>query len=318
MSLRQVTVGVIGGGKVTDPLVCDALNEHFSFGPEDADGYFTKSQEFEVHLLIPVGARRYTEGIRSVWQWAVRTESLFLAVTDGTEFAAEDAIRETLMDPADWREEHTPELAILDVLLQSPNPMLLVITEDGEYTAFLRETAGQALARDIPVFDLSRALLEQGWDDLGVDPDSFGQPANTSLASGATEYLAFTSGQVEQISATLAVAYTLVTDLKRVAGGIGVLEPALATAERTLRQAQGVPALLQQEAPAKALQAAAADEADASGGEAAAGQPEAPAAEQPGSKVRMRTEVWDEDTEQWRPAGRGRPKAGARTRRVAR
>lgn len=313
MSLRQVTLGVVGGGKVSDNLVCDALNEHFAFGPEDAEGYFAKSPEFEVHLAFPVGPDRFTEGIRAVWQWAVRTETPFLAITDGREFEASQAIQETLLDTDDWQISRTPDTAVIDVLRRAPNPMLLVLTEDGQYTSFLREITAQALAGGIPAYDLSRALLEQGWQDIGIDPADVPQVRQEQSPAPDPVLIGYLLTDTEHTAVTVALAdsYALITEFQQVARGVDALAPKLAEAERILRQLQpAAPA-----APAAtggALTLVTEPAADAPDDEAPAQEPEA------GSGVRMRTEIKDPETGQWRPAGRGRPKAGVETRRVPR
>lgn len=311
MSLRQVTLGVVGGGKVSDHLVCDTLNEHFAFGPEDAEGYFAKSTEFEVHLAFPVGPERFTEGIRAVWQWAVRTETPFLAITDGREFEASQAIQETLLDGDDWQISRTPDTALIEVLHRAPNPMLLVLTEDGQYTAHLREITTQALAGGIPVYDLSRALLEQGWQDIDVDPaDVLPQPAAPDPVPAPTGYR-LTDTEHTAVTLALADSYALITEFQQVARGVDALTPKLADAERILRQLQpAAPA-----APATTTAAVTEPDTETRHGDTPVQEAE-PAAG--GRALRMRTEVWDEDAGQWRPAGRGRPKAGSTTRRVPR
>jgi hypothetical protein len=301
MSPRQVTVGVVGHGSPTDNLVCDALNEHFEFGPADSEGYFGKSLAFDVHVMFPAGSR-FTAGIEAVWQWAVRAEIPFLAVSDGTHFPSEEAVRGSLLQVDDWREVDVPEAEILDVLHKSVNPMVLVLTDSGEYNADLRDTAAAALARGIPVYDLSRALLEQGWADLGLDPVE-----DTALDEPAPS-LQITTEDARSIAATLAQAFALFQELRQVAGTIGDLQPAIAAAERALRlpTPPAVPEASEEEQPPLPEQSATAAPAD-----------DEPQGDVSGAR-RTRLEVYDEQTDTWRPAGRGRPKQGVKTRRVPR
>lgn len=308
MSLRQVTVGVVGHGSVSNELVCDALNEHFSFGPADAEGYFGRSSEFEVHLMFPVGAERFTQGIESVWQWAVRTEIPFLAVSDRTDFPCEEAVRASLLQPDDWQYATVPETEIVDLLQKSVNPLLLVVTDSGQYTEELRQLAASALSRDIPVYDLGRALLEQGWQEIGVDPDE--ARGMYAARTASSPEVALSTENARDIAQTLANAYSLLQELRQTAGAIADLQPAIARAERALRAA----AAAQPEVPATAQEAP-----ESASEEPPADSPHADADEQPGDTTggrRTRLEIYDEETDSWRPAGRGRPRQGVRTRRV--
>lgn len=347
MSLRQVTVGVVGGGKASDNLVCDALNEHFAFGPEDADGYYTKSTEFDVHLIFPVGAQRFTQGIHAVWQWAVRTEIRFSVISDNTDFAAEQSIQDSLADTGDWLVSPSPEASLISSLAASPAPMLLVLPLDGEYTDYLQTIAASALAAGIPVYDLSRALLEQTWEDIGVDPaahvlrydhdNDAAEQEPDAQQPVAAESVLLSAEDADALAVTvtgvLAQAYALVCEFQRFTQGMDALAPQLAATERLLRDlrdmrppaASGTGMAVISFAPAPdAQQLVTADAADlAEPGVEVSGVPAVPDDPAPGDpnpaeldSRHTRTEVWDEESGQWRAAGRGRPKAGARTRRV--
>lgn len=299
MSLRQVTVGVVGHGSVSDNLVCDALNQHFSFGPTDAEGYFAKSPDFDVHLIFPVGMDRFTPGIESVWQWAVRAEIPFLALSDKTEFPMEEPVRSSLLQLDDWQYAASPEAEIISILQKSVNPLLLVLTDSGEYTDELRQHAAAALVRGIPVYDLSRALLEQSWHEIGVDPDTVTQ-------AQPDPELTLSSEDATAIAQTLAATFSLLQELRQVAGSITDLQPAIARAERALRLP--TPAAVQEPssaaAPVEATETRQDEPADTAD-KADTADPR-----------RTRLEIYDEETDTWRPAGRGRPKQGVRTRRV--
>lgn len=283
MNLRQVTVGVVGDGAVSHELVCDALNEHFAFGPADAEGYFGKSAEFEVRALIPAGEERFSSGIEAMWQWAVRAEIAFLVYCDATSTPWEEQIRSTLLDVADFKRVPSPETAILNELLRSRNPMLLVLPKDGEYSPALQGTAAAALVRSLPVYDLSRGLLEQTWKDIGVDEES---------ARNATKGVQLAAEEARHYADTIARAYSLVSELRQLSQQFADLQPAVAGVERALRLPEPL------EAPEVSPQAAP--------------EPE-PASDKP---ARTRLEVWDEKSGEWRAAGRGRPKQGLKTRRV--
>jgi hypothetical protein len=300
MSPRQVTVGVVGHGSPTDNLVCDALNEHFEFGPADSEGYFGKSLAFDVHVMFPAGSR-FTAGIEAVWQWPYARRSPSsrcpTARTSHRRRRCAGAFSRSMTGGSG-----RPEAEILDVLHKSVNPMVLVLTDSGEYNADLRDTAAAALARGIPVYDLSRALLEQGWADLGLDPVE-----DTALDEPAPS-LQITTEDARSIAATLAQAFALFQELRQVAGTIGDLQPAIAAAERALRlpTPPAVPEASEEEQPPLPEQSATAAPAD-----------DEPQGDVSGAR-RTRLEVYDEQTDTWRPAGRGRPKQGVKTRRVPR
>ncbi|MBD0734077.1 hypothetical protein [Streptomyces sp. CBMA29] len=312
MSLRQVTVGVVGDGTVRDTLVCDALNEHFGYGPEDAEGYFAKSREFDVHLVFPVGERLFTAGVEAVWQWAVRTENAFLALADDSPFEAEEAIRATLLDPDDWQVSPNPSEDLLTVLTGGPNPMLLVITSDGQYGDELRVLASEALAAGIPVYDLARALLEQTWSDLGLEKPEPAEPAPVEAVPAATgrtsDVVALTEADYDDVVDFFGRAFNLLTELQQVAAGIENLRAALVRTERTLVSARAAAATALASLPRAETAVAVPSDSEE----------QEPVEQQRSASGRMRTEVYDETSGQWRPAGRGRPRAGARTRRVPR
>lgn len=285
---RVVTLGVAGAGQVTQALVFDTLNDQFSIGKEDADGYFAPSDEYEISLVLPATERTASEGVGIVCDWAVRCELPYSLYSDGSETSTTLHMARNVHDAAEdiWP-VHTDDVysALLGCLRNSENPMLVLLLGEqgfGEDTALESLVAG-ALEADIPVFDLARAFLEVTWDDLPhhEKPDAqlvVEASGQVALALGAVD-----AEHIELGPAQLVTMRRLFGELQEALDRIVFANQTVAPARRALIAAQE--ALI----------------------------PPAPPAEK---GKRRRLEIKDPDTGQWVPAGRGRPKQGVERRYV--
>lgn len=285
--LRPVSLGVIGNGKVAHDLVCDVLNDQFSFGREDEEGYFAASDRFKVDLLVPCSDETGA-GVDAVWQWAMRCELDYRALVDATESEFTGPIVDNVMDESRIIHADMEERSFVELLADMDNPMLLVISgADGVLDATAESVAAQALAAQIPVFDVARALLEIEWRHL---PNHEEPAVEVELVEEAGGQLALVMEQIGE-SEPLVLAGTDVTVLK---GVLDQVDEFLGSVEReVLEQIAGL------------------RKGVVLGRSVLNPRPEpAPAG------ARQYLEVYNEETQQWEKQGRGRPKEGAPRRYV--
>ncbi|MFC9505390.1 hypothetical protein [Streptomyces sp. NPDC057002] len=288
---RTVTLGILGAAEVARSLVVDVLNDHFSLGPEDAEGYFGPSDKYELHMLIPAGQDATSAGVHAVWEWAVRCELPYKVLWDETTNEHTDDVLHNVVNPEDdtaiVADVHK---AMVERLGQSQNPMLLVLSEEGAtYEPPTAEAAATALREGIPVHDLSRALLEVTWRHLPdheppeepaleVEPD--GQMALTVVSD--TPDVTLTAGEAVALNRTLIEAETFLDGLAGLVHGTDGLRQSFVHGRSLL-----------------------------------APRPETPADTGDDEKPKKtRLEIFNAETNQWEPAGRGRPPKGAQKRRV--
>ncbi|MGW1180128.1 hypothetical protein [Streptomyces drozdowiczii] len=287
---RPVTLGIFGSGDVTAELVCDSLNDQFALGPEDAEGYFAPSEEYDLSVLVPAGGTATSEGVHRVWEWAIRCELPYKVIWDETGNArtvdvlgnVEDAETDiTIVDDI--------PTTLVEQLGKGDNPMLLVISgPDAQFDEATADVAAAALRAGLPVYDLARALLEVTWRHL---PDH--EPPETPAASADTETPAALSAVADAPDVTLS------------AQEAAVLTDAFAKAEE----------LLDHIGAGLMTQIAQTRESLIHGRSLLAPKPEAPADDaEPPKKTRL--EIFDAERGEWIPAGRGRPPKGVQKRRV--
>lgn len=287
---RAVTLGVLGSGDVAKTLVCDTLNDHFAFGPEDTEGYFGPSTTYDLTLLLPAGGKATSPGVHATWEWAVRCELPYRALWDesGNAFTAdvlgnvEDAEEDVVMvdDVGQAMVEH---------LVKAENPMLLVISEEGgEFDADTEAAAAAALREGVPVHDLARALLEVSWRHLtrheppqeaaDVEEEPDGQLALT--VDPGTPEVTLTPADAAAVNQALLDADQFLDVLAgEVLDRVEGLRTSLVRARSRLA-------------------------------------PKPPEPETPAEPKKTRLEIFNPSTGRWEPAGRGRPPKGAQKRRV--
>jgi hypothetical protein len=288
---RPVTLGIFGSGDVSPTLVCDSLNDQFSVGPEDAEGYFAPSEEYDLFVLLPAGGSATSEGVHRVWEWAVRCELPYKVIWDET---GNQRTVDVLGNVEDAESDITivDDIAgaLIEQLGKGENPMLLVISggEDAEFDDATADVAAAALRAEIPVYDLSRALLEITWRHL---PDH--EPPQTPAAEPGTE------GQT-----SLSVVADG-PDVSLSAHEAALLVTAFAKAEELLDHIGD--GLLTRISETR--------ESLIHGRSLLAPKPETPVedGEQP---KKTRLEIFDPERNEWVPAGRGRPPKGVQKRRV--
>jgi hypothetical protein len=285
---RVVTLGVAGAGKVSQALVFDTLNDQFSVGAEDAEGYFAASEEYEISLVLPATEAAATEGVGTVCEWAVRCELPYVVYSDGFENDATLFMARNVHDPA---ADVLPVLAddvykaMLACLCGSENPMLvLLLGEEGfGEDAALEALAAGALAEDIPVFDLARAFLEVTWADLPHHEQPEVQLVTEADGQVAYPVSALDGERIELSPAQLQTLRQTFAELQEALDRIVFAHQVVAPARRALIAAQE--ALIPPPPPAE-------------------------------KGRRRRLEIKDPDTGEWVPAGRGRPKQGVERRYV--
>jgi hypothetical protein len=293
MSLRTVTLGILGDAEVAGNLVVDTLNSHFSLGPEDAEGYFGPSDKYELHVFIPAGEHTTSKGVHAFWEWAVRCELPYKVLWDET---GNDLTDDILGNVVNAEEDILincvdPDAGMVERLAKAENPMLLVLSTEGQYLdGATADAAAAALREGIPVHDLSRMLLEITWQHL-PDHEPPQEPAMEVEADGQ-------------------MALAVVSDAPDVtltAVEAGVINGALLEAEEFVDLVMGDLVNSAANLRQKLIH----------GRSVLAPKPEAPAdvdTEEAPKKTRL--EIFDEKKGEWRPAGRGRPPKDARTRRV--
>ncbi|KJK55530.1 hypothetical protein [Saccharothrix sp. ST-888] len=287
MTTRHVTLGVIGTGTASTNLVLDSLVDHFELGPADADGCYAPSTTFRIHPVLPVGAEYSTDALVDVWDWMMRADLPFTALYNGAPGGRSEEILASVLREEDIRTVAIVSEALIDALVAGPNPLLLVLSEDGALDAEAQETAANCLRADIPVYDLSRAMLEIGWRDLPdheapPEPEVTEQPGGQlALVVGDGPDVVLSASEAQQVREALtmmeSVLYLLTTDVASYATSAG--------------------------AKVLAARAALAPKSEPAEGKAT------------GKKS---LEVFDPETNSWRPAGRGRPRKGVQTRYVTR
>ncbi|MEU9050178.1 hypothetical protein AB0D37_07195 [Streptomyces sp. NPDC048384] len=285
---RPVTLGIFGSGDVSPELVCDSLNDQFAFGPEDGEGYFAPSEEYDLAVYLPAGGSATSEGVHRVWEWAIRCELPYKVIWDetgngrtvdvlGNVESAEDDI--AIVDDIG--------VALLEQLGKGENPMLLVISENEAFDAATAEVAASALRAEIPVHDLSRALLEVTWRHLpdhtppevpAIETEAGGQMA-LAVVSDAPD-VTLSAGE----AAAVTEAFTRAEELLDTIGGD--LLTRIADTRASLVHGRSLLA----PRPEKSVE--------------------------DGEPKKTRLEIFDPEKNEWVPAGRGRPPKGVQKRRV--
>lgn len=292
MALRTVTLGILGDAEVAGNLVVDTLNSHFSLGPEDSEGYFGPSDRYELRVFIPAAEHRTSQGVHAFWEWAVRCELPYKALWDETGNERTDDILGNVVNP----EEDIlincvdPDCGMVERLAKADNPMLLVLSTDGQFDEATANAAAAALREGIPVHDLSRMLLEITWQHL---PDHE-PPEEPALEVEADGQMALTVvSDAPDVTLTAVEAAAVGRALADAEGFIDVVFGEMVNSAAELRQTL------------------------VRGRSLLAPKPEVPAdTEADGGPKKTRLEIFDEQTGQWKPAGRGRPPKNAQTRRV--
>jgi hypothetical protein len=281
--LRPVTIGIIGTGEIAHDLVCDVLNDQFSLGKPDEEGYFAPSEMYKINVLIPAGEGT-GEGVENVWQWVMRCELPFKLLRDGSDSKIITTIRESLESPDDQVQVTSVPTGLYAYLQGAENPMLLVLTTDGALDEDAAWLAAQCLTHDIPVYDLTRALFQLDWRDL---PEGYEAPPVIE----------------EESSGQLALVVDEGPDTVLTRAEAAAVQAALSQADEvmdTLRLTfdQRIPEVSQSLVAARAILAP------------------KPTSTEKTTKAYM--EIFNPESGQWERAGRGRPKKGVQTRLVPR
>jgi hypothetical protein len=284
---RLVTFGVIGTGTASTELIMDTLNDHFEYGPADEQGCLPPSETFLPRPVLPVGERYNTLALIDVWDWAMRADLGFTALHDRSLGEHTVEILSSVEDPNDIQIVSAVGEELFEHLLEGENPLLLVLSADGVIDEEAQAVAARALRADIPVYDLSRAMLAVTWRDLPdyEEPDDapqigeqFGGQLALVVDNDAPD-VTLSPREAQLIRETLAGTESLLAlitnDLDRYVRMVG----AQVLASRALL----------------------------------APKPEATA----NKSGKGHLEVFNPETNSWEPAGRGRPKKNAQTRYVA-
>ncbi|MFI9271858.1 hypothetical protein ACIGXM_14225 [Kitasatospora sp. NPDC052896] len=280
--LRHVTIGVIGTGTANGALIHDALCDHFDLGPADEEGCYAPSARYEIRPVLPVGERYETESLIEVWDWAMRADLHFTALHDETVGERTQDILDSVLEPEDVRTVSGIAEELIETLAGAENPLLLVLSAEGELDDEAQEVAAGALQAGIPVLDLSRALLELDWRDL----PNHSAPAEIAEDTGGQLGLVLDPGPEVTLTAQ---------DVQAVQQALTITDSLLGLITTdVLAYANEV---------SRAVLAARA---------ALAPKPE-PVEKRPG---KAHLEVFDPETGTWKPAGRGRPRKGVQTRLV--
>ncbi|MEU1816077.1 hypothetical protein ABZ543_12900 [Streptomyces roseifaciens] len=286
---RSVTLGILGSGSVSDKLVCDALNDHFCFGPEDAEGYFGTSEKYSVTPVVPAGAAHTSQGVHTVWEWAIRCELPYTVLWDGTGNDYTTDILKNVVTPNDIH-GGSPDLAeaLVQHLAASENAMLLVISSDGAFDPATADAAASALRAGIPCYDIARSLLEITWRHL---PDHEPpEEAQLAVEEDGQVALAVVPGLTEVELSTLDLA-KLHTAFTQTEAFLGSLEALVTDQVAELRRSLLVGRSLLTPKPQ-------------------------PVADTSTKSKKTRLEIFNPATNAWEPAGRGRPPKSAEKRRV--
>lgn len=285
---RAVTLGILGSGNVEGALVCDTLNDHFSMGPEDHEGYFGASDKYELRVTIPAGDSVTSGGVHAVWEWAIRCELPYTVLWDET---GNDHTVDVLGNVMDAESDITivPDVAkaMIEHLRAAEHPMLLVLSEDEAFDPVTAEAAAAALREGIPCHDLARALLEVEWRHL-PDHEPPQEPAIEVEADGQTAiaidsdapHLSLAPSEGIALGQALTAAEEFITRLETEV--VCLVEPL----RKTLVHGRSL----------------------------LAPKPEVVEGDKEPKKTRL--EIFNPETNSWEPAGRGRPPKSAQTRRV--
>ncbi|MFE2539064.1 hypothetical protein [Actinacidiphila glaucinigra] len=280
----------MGLADVPGSLVLDVLNDHFSMGPEDAEGYFAPSDKYDLKLLVPAGQEATTPGVHAVWEWAIRCELPYAVLWDESGNAQTVDVLGNVENP-DSDIHVTGDLfkAMVDRLGEAENPMLMVLSTDGQLDPSTAEAAANALRAGIPCHDLSRALLEVTWRHLPdheppqeepeLETEAGGQMA-LAVPDGAPS-VTLSPGEAAAVGQSLSDAEAFVEHL------YGALLPQVEELRRHLIHGRSL----------LAPRPAAAETEDA-------------------EPKKTRLEIFNPESGLWEPAGRGRPPKGAQKRRV--
>ncbi|WP_274032516.1 hypothetical protein [Streptomyces sp. MMBL 11-1] len=287
---RTVSLGILGVAEVPTSLVVDALNDHLAMGPEDAEGYFGPSDRYELNLLIPAGEHATSQGVHRVWEWGIRCELPYRVLWDETGNDFTDDVLANVDNPEqDIVIAGDLGKAMVEHLGQAENPLLLLLSTDGQFDEATASAAAAALRESIPCHDLSRALLEVGWQHLpGHEP-----PQESALEVEADGQTALSVvSDAPDVTLTATEAATVSQSLAEAEAFVGDLTNDLVSRAESLRQTliHGRSLL----APSKPQDQEADDE----------------------KPKKTRLEIFNSETGEWEPAGRGRPPAGVQKRRV--
>jgi hypothetical protein len=280
VNLRRFAVA--GSGEPSADLIADALRDTL---PAD-EGPF--------QFLVPATHGGLTRGVQAVVEWGWEHDGGVIAVYDGT--PTTDFIADFIDNGADDSIMATdPHLAILsELFLSSPHSALIVLSEDGELDPDTLRLARLCVDGDIPVFDLSQAMLEMGLFELGMEeddpePEEEGKPEEgvlTEAPAPEEEEWENEGGLSQEAEEQSALSVPLEDLLRILRSANGLAKAALILAERVqgIIDGRAVPA---------------------------------PHAVRP-TRRRARTEWWDEVTGEWKPRGRGRLRHDIPTREVPR
>ncbi|MGW3860285.1 hypothetical protein ACWEDZ_02205 [Streptomyces sp. NPDC005047] len=287
---RKVTLGILGAAEVSKSLVVDVLNDHFSLGPIDAEGYFGPSDKYDLSLVIPAGRDATSPGVHATWEWSIRCELPYRVLFDETGNELCDDILGNVEDAEnDIVVVNDIGKGMVEALGEAENGMLLVLSTEGQFDPATAEAAAAALREGIPCHDLSRALLEVAWrhlpdheppEELAVEVEADGQTA-LSVVSDAPDVI-LSATEAATVNAALSEAESFVDHLT------GDLLDRAATIRQSLIQGRSL----------LAPKPAVADTDEAA------------------EPKKTRLEIFNPDTGQWEAAGRGRPPKGAQKRRV--
>ncbi|MEV5265203.1 hypothetical protein [Streptomyces werraensis] len=284
-------MGILGDAQIAGDLVVDTLNSHFNIGPEDPEGYFGPSDRYELVVRIPAGENVTSQGVHAFWEWAVRCELPYQALWDETGNERTDDI----LSNVDNAEEDIlvvadPHKSLVELLGKSENPMLLVLSREGEFDAATADAAAAALREGIAVHDLSRMLLEVTWQHL---PDHE-PPQEEAMEVQADGQMALVVDDGPDVTLTAAEAAAVNKALESAESFIDRVFGDVVNAAAELRQT-----LIH-------------------GRSLLAPRPPEPEPGEAGDKGKKKTrlEIFDAESGKWRPAGRGRPPKDAQTRRV--
>ncbi|MET9470540.1 hypothetical protein [Streptomyces sp. NPDC002922] len=284
---RPVTLGIFGSGSVAPELVCDALNNQFDFGPEDGEGYFAPSDEFDLTVFLPAGSSVTSEGVHCVWEWTMRCELPYRVLWDESGNDRTVDVLGNVDTPEDIHIVEDIGAALIDHLAKGENSMLLVLSENEAFDSVTAEVAAAALRAELPVYDLARALLEVTWRHL-PDHEPPQTPAIETEADGQTALSVVSDAPDVTLSAKEAAvvteAFTQAEELLDTIGS-GLLTRIAETREFLIH-----------------------------GRSLLAPKPEAPVED--GEPKKTRLEIFDPEQNKWIPAGRGRPPKGVQKRRV--
>ncbi|NIY68035.1 hypothetical protein [Streptomyces malaysiensis] len=285
---RAVTLGFLGTGDVAPELVCDTLNSHFNFGSMDADGYFGPSAEYDLTVYLPAGETVTSSGTHAACEWAIRCELAYQVLWDQTGNQYTPDLLGSTDQPEDVISVEDVTTAMIERLSAQDNTMLLVLGNgEGQLDDPTAEAAAEALRAEIPVYDLSRALLEVTWCHL-PDHEPPQTPAPDSEDDGE---LALVPADAPDVTLSASEATIVTAAFSKAEQLLDLIGTDVMTRIETVRES-----LIH-------------------GRSLLAPKPET-AVEDGDEPKKTKLEIFNPTTGQWEAAGRGRPPKNAQKRRV--